>query len=318
MSDFWKTIFIKFDTVILIFTIWHFQIDDQSKRTNQIIEIILRFHVTTHSKNEWINVLSFLQAKNNNVIHVIIEYAFNELIYDFKINDTFELLANLSSKNYNQFRQIKRENVEAIMIFAIAFSKARYDAVHKTIEIQIDDKIYFRLHQEYTILDLINHKLFNQKMKSFSILEKIDNLVFRFQLSSMMKIHSIIFIVQLKSIIKKSNSYDRVFNSKSSSIKKKNSNSASHYEIERLLKKRISRDEQVQYLIKWLKYESKHNVWYSLDALNNVDELIIEYETKMIVVESAIKRQQSTREIKERSRDKTERNKIERNKAEKD
>ena len=45
MFVFWKTIFIKIDTNILISTTWHFQTNEQSKRTNQIIEIVLRFHI---------------------------------------------------------------------------------------------------------------------------------------------------------------------------------------------------------------------------------------------------------------------------------
>ena len=69
------------------------------------------------------------------------------------------------------------------------------------------------------------------------MLKKIDHLAFRFQLFLIMKLHSIIFITQLKSIIKKSNLYNRVVNSKSSSMKKK-FNCAFHYEIKRLSNKK--------------------------------------------------------------------------------
>ena len=67
INDFWKIIFFKLNILILIFTIYYSQIDNQSKRINQIIEIILRFHFIIISKNDWINILFYLQAESNNI-----------------------------------------------------------------------------------------------------------------------------------------------------------------------------------------------------------------------------------------------------------
>ena len=282
MSDFWQTVFHKFKTTILISTVYHSQTDDQSKRINQFIEIVLRFHVTAHLDDEWIDVLSFIQVENNNVIHVIIEYASNELVYEFKINDTLNMLANLSFENYSQLRQIKRENVEAVMIFANALSKARYDAIHKTLKIKIEDKMYLRLHQSYIISNLSNHKLSKQRVEFFSVIEKIDNLAFRLQLFSIMKIHFVISIAQLKSVTSSSDSYDRTADKESSSIQKKQSieltELASLYEIERLLNRRITSTDRMSYLIKWKDYDSKHNVWYFLHAFDTFKNLIDVYD----------------------------------------
>ena len=113
------------------------------------------------------------------MIYVTINYASNKLIYDFKVNNIFSLFVDLSSENYSQLRQFKRKDAETIIIFVVVFSKSRYNAIHKTIDIKIENKIYFRLHQNYIILNLTNHKFSNQRMKPFSILKKIDNLIFR-------------------------------------------------------------------------------------------------------------------------------------------
>ena len=303
MSNFWQIVFNKLKTVIFIFTTYHSQTDDQSKRINQIIEIALRFHVIAHSNEKWIDVLFFLQTKNNNVVHVIIEYAFNEFVYDFKVNDTLNLLVDLFSKNYNQLRQLKRENAEIAMIFVNAFSKTRYDEIHKTLEFNIDDKMYLRLHQNYTIFDLINHKLSKQRVELFLIIEKIDNLIFRLQLSSIMKIHSIIFIVQLESVTKDIDFYERILK-KTVFVEKNDSNSAIFfYEIERLIDKRITR-EHFHYLIKWKNSKSKNNAWYSLHVLNRVSKLIEKYEVKIINAKSAARRQ-STIKARETSRNRS-------------
>ena len=149
-------------------------------------------------ENDWTNVLSYLQAESNNVKQFTIDYASNELMYDFKINDFVSMLADLLSKNYDKLRQIKFENVEVAMIFASAISKKRYDNKHKTLDSMIKSKfmMYLRLHQSYTIVDLSNKKLFNQRVDSFKIIEAVDKFrqIWRLKLFFIMKIYSVIFI----------------------------------------------------------------------------------------------------------------------------
>ena len=298
--------FRKLKTAILIFTIYHSQTDDQSKRINQFVEIVLRFHVIAHLDDEWVDVLSFIQIDNNNVVHVITEYASNELVYEFKINDTLDMLANLSFENYNQLRQIKRENVEIAMTFANALNKTRYDAIHKTLKFKIDDKTYLRLHHDYTISNLSNHKLSKQRVKFFSIIEKIDNFAFRLQLSSVMKIHSVVSIAQLKSITRDTNSYDRIANRNSSSIHEEQSTAlieqTSLYEIERLLNRRIIFIDRINYLIKWKNYDSKHNVWYSLHVLDIFKNLVDVYDLQHLIETDETDETREEREKRDRNR----------------
>ena len=298
MSNFWKNIIKKLNIIMLTFIVWHSQTNEQFERTNQIIEIVIRFHTTAHSNENWFEILSFLQTKNNNVKHNVIDFAFNELTYEFKINDTFEMLFDLSSKNFNRLRQIKRKKVESIMIFVNVISKTRYDLHYKIISdvFKFDFMIYFRFHQNYTISNLINKKFSNQKIDFFKILKSIDKSkqTYRLKLSSIMKIYSVIFIAQLKSITSKSNSYNKHVKNNSSFVEKKNSHSETPlYEIKRLFDKRISRNLS-QYLMKWKKYDNEHNVWYFFRELNNADELIIEYEARQ--------KQLSTRSKRKRER----------------
>ena len=199
-------------------------------------------------------MLSFIQIDNNNVVHVIIEYVSNELVYEFKINDTLNMLTDLLFENYNQLRQIKRENVEIVMTFVNVLNKTRYDAIHKTLKFKIDDKMYLRLHHDYIIFDLFNHKLSKQRVKFFFIIEKIDNFAFRLQLFSVMKIHSVVSIAQLESTISSFDFYRRTIDRNSSSIHEKQFialiEQVSLYEIERLLNRRIIFTNRINYLIK--------------------------------------------------------------------
>ena len=141
---------------------------------------------------------SYLQNENNNVIYVIIDFVLNELTYEFKINDKLNMLTNLSSKNFDRLRLIKKK-IETVMIFINAINKTRYNAHHKTIilTIKIDFLIYLRLHQKHIISNLINKKLFNQKIDFFKILKVIKRFkqIYRLKLSSIIKIHSIMSII---------------------------------------------------------------------------------------------------------------------------
>ena len=180
---------------MLTFTAYHSQTNEQSERTNQTIEITLRFHVTAHSENDWSEMLLFLQAKFNNVKQFVIDYASNELIYEFRINDSVSMLVDLSSENYNRLRQIKREDAEAVMAFANAISKSRYDQTHRVMKLASGFLIYLRLHQGYTIPGLFNRKLFNQRVGPFKVLKTVgNNQAYHLQLPFIMKIHPMIFI----------------------------------------------------------------------------------------------------------------------------
>ena len=284
MSHFWIAIFIKLEMSMLTSIVYHSQIDNQSKRIHQTIEIVLRFHLIINSDDEadWLKVLFFFQIESNNVKQFATSFALNELAYDFKVNDTIDMLFDLLSKDYSRLRLIKREEIESIMIFVNVLSKTRYDRAHRVVIIKLKDKVYLRLHQGYIISNLSNHKLFNQRVDSFKIIERVDQLTFRLQLSSVIKIHLVISIGQLESITFEKNFYDRSTNRDSSSIQNEDFETSS-YEIERLFDKRITHDRSY-YLVKWKRYDNEHNVWYSIRALDNASKLIIDYEARQIAI----------------------------------
>ena len=99
MSAFWKAIFNKLDIIMITSIAYYSQTDEQSKRINQIVEIVLHFHLITDI-NDWLFILSFLQRFLNNFI-TSTNFIFNELTYDFRVKDIVKLLADLSIKNFD-------------------------------------------------------------------------------------------------------------------------------------------------------------------------------------------------------------------------
>ena len=106
LSFFWRAIWNKLDTDLLTVSAYHQQADGQAKRTNQFVEIALRFHLSTYSKNvhSWHKILSYIQAEMNNVKHVKTDFAPNEFVYEFKIWDSLDFLWDLPSENYFKTR----------------------------------------------------------------------------------------------------------------------------------------------------------------------------------------------------------------------
>ena len=80
------------------------------------------------------------------------------------------------------------------MIFVNVIKKLRYNVVHIDLKLIVDDYAYFCLYNNYIIFDFINRKLNQQRVDFFKILKKIDILIYRFQLFSIMIIHLMIFI----------------------------------------------------------------------------------------------------------------------------
>ena len=165
----------------------------------------------------------------------------NKILYEFNVRDTLELLIELSKKDFNRLRQLKKEQVEEFIAFVNIIIKIYYDKSHMLISLFKESKIYLRLHHNYKISELVNYKLHNQRVESFKILEKVNKLAYRLKLLSLMKIHSVIFITQLKSN-KDENPYTRNQIIAMSEIEK-DDNITNIFEIETLLEKQVFRSK---------------------------------------------------------------------------
>lgn len=152
---------------------------------------------------------------------------------------------NEDKKTFNKFRLIKRKKIDDAIIFIIIFIKIKYDVKYLFFILKKKDETFFKLYYDYFISSLINKKLSQQRVKSFKILNKINYLIYKLRLSSIIKIHFIIFIIQLKSNIKVLNSYKKRINTEILSIINKNND----IEINFFLKKRIICDK-LKYLFK--------------------------------------------------------------------
>lgn len=184
----------------------------------------------------------------NNSRNVSTDLSSNKVIYDFNSTDNLSLLSDLLTEDFDRLRKIFRDKAKKFIVWVNVIAKTYYDSKHFTIELISDDQMYSKLYHDYTILDLDNKKLLNQRINSFKIVKNIDALAYWLNLLLTMSIHLVVFVAQLKSLFKESDSYNRSRSNNLFSVLTQNTD-ASSYEIERILKKKTVRN-QISYLMK--------------------------------------------------------------------
>ena len=108
-SNFWRTLFDRLNTKLLMSTIYHFQIDDLSKRINQTMKIALRFLIVENSNIDWMIALSILQFRFNNNINIVIDKTLNEIILNFLSREVITIVIKSIDlkKKFNRFNRFQ-------------------------------------------------------------------------------------------------------------------------------------------------------------------------------------------------------------------
>lgn len=284
MSDFWKEIFKILNVKFLTSTAYHPQTDGQSERTNQTVEIALRFYLTAHPDAEWDQILPYIQSIINNSPNATTGMAPNELCYGFKVADPTSLLLAaeppVSEEAFHQLRLAKREEADDAMAFASISMKARYDARHLPLNLKKGDSVFLKLHHGYSIPGLSSRKLSQQRVGPFKILEKVGHQAYRLELPPVMRIHPVISIAQLEPAAT-NDRYGRKINEEPPPVRNEADLEEDEYEVERVIGKRPS-GNKTQYLLKWYRYGNEHNVWFDEEDLPDARDLIQEYEDRQV------------------------------------
>ena len=190
---FWKITFHHLKVALLYITIYHFQTNEQSERTNQIVKIALKYFLIKNDVIDFITLLLSIQAVMNNSTNVFTDVFSNEIFYKFKVLKVTNLLNNdvVRTKAENDISKIivekkrvmLKKKTENVIIHAQIMFQIRYDFKHKSIDLKANQKIYIRLHRNYFQFDLKNRKYSKQRLKSVSILKKINRLIYKLKIS---------------------------------------------------------------------------------------------------------------------------------------
>ena len=102
LSKFWIQLFSNMRIRIMIITIYHFQSDDQSEHTNQILQYALE----EASNDDFTDFLSAFKWVFNNSINSFTDWTLNEIIYEFNLADSFNMIIDDNAKKFEMKHKI--------------------------------------------------------------------------------------------------------------------------------------------------------------------------------------------------------------------
>ena len=146
LGELWRALFKRLDVALLYSTAYHPQTDGSSERTNQTVEIAMRFYVNTlREKSSWPKILPRIQALLNNSSSSTTGHTPNELAYGFTPNTALDLLVPAPGKALGFL--IARDAAKDAIDFANINSKHHYDRNHQPMFLKVGD-----LHTRYVWL----------------------------------------------------------------------------------------------------------------------------------------------------------------------
>src|SRR5436190_8701427 len=90
--------------------------------------------------------------------------------------------------------------------------KNYYDKYHILLLLNSEDLVILKLHHKYHVSDIKNKKLFIQQVDCFFIKQQISLLAYKLKLSANMKIHSVMSVINLKSVLSEKDFYNQSYN----------------------------------------------------------------------------------------------------------
>ena len=277
MSELWKGVFAALKTTMLTSTAYHPQTDGLSERTNQTVEIALRFLLSADAELDFVDVLPFLQSAINNSTSASTGACPNQVVYGFRTNDTVDLLSEVKQNvHIPALRTMMRGQAAEAIAWANINAKHYYDKSHKPFK--LGDEAYLRLHHGYSVpLGDSSKKLGPQAVGPFPIKRKVGNLAYELELPPTMRIHPVISIAQLEPC-PGHDPFNRPRPDSAAPVFVDGDDEKS-YEIETIVGKRLVNGKK-QYLLKWMDYGHQWNAWYSVDDLTDASDMVNDYEIR--------------------------------------
>ena len=300
LSDLWLAIFKRLGVKLLYSTAYHPQTDGQSERTNQTVEIALRFYMAAmEDATEWPEVLPRIQRHFNNSTSAATGKTPNEASYGFTpvqasdlwkpspdaaaaaVGDSPTPANPLAGISFAPAARARVEVADAIA-FAQMEAKRSYDEKHKPVYMREGDYALIRLHHGYDIPStaVLGRKYSQQYVGPFRVLKRVGRLAYRLDLPAHWRIHPVLSIAQLEPApAPKDDPFQRPKPDHPDSVfVEGDTDRVKSYEIERLVNKRQTKRRGPEYLVRWRGYGPEHDDWRNLPELGDAQQLVKDYE----------------------------------------
>ena len=96
----------------MITTVYHSQFDDQSEHTNQTAEIVLQYALEEASNDDFTDFLLTFKQVFNNSINAFTGQTLNEIIYEFNLTDSFDMIIDSDAKEFEAEHKIHQQKAQ--------------------------------------------------------------------------------------------------------------------------------------------------------------------------------------------------------------
>jgi len=197
ISIVWKSLCLKLNIKVKLFTDYHSQTDDQTERVNQNVKRYL-WSYCSYMQDDWFIWLSMTEFVDNNAISSSIEQSTFFLNKSFHSHMSFDsnsieyeiTRARIEAgKAKNIFEHMKQSLalIKQVLTRVRITMKKQIDKHRKKMIYKIDDMMF--LNSRNITISRSSKKLDDKMLELFKILIKIEH-AYRLKLSSTMKIHS--------------------------------------------------------------------------------------------------------------------------------
>ncbi len=267
ISIVWKSLCLRLDIKVKLFTNYHSQTNDQTERANQNVKQYL-WSYCLYMQDDWFAWLSMTEFVNNNAISSSIEQSAFFLNKSFHSCMSFDLNSTEYEITRARIEASKAKNIFKHMKWSLALIKQALARVRVTMKKQIDkhqkemiykiDDMMF-LNSRNIMISRSSKKLDDKMLELFKILIKIEH-AYQLKLSLTMKIHSK-FASNLLQLDSK-DALEEQWNKLSDSIVIEDED---EWEVKNILNFRhYERDKWLQYHVNWKEYNVDLH-WYNVN-----------------------------------------------------
>lgn len=287
-SAFWNALWRVFNTRLMMTTAYHPQSDGQSERTNQEVELAIRYHVAEHPDEPWIDVLPSLQWNLNGAHSRAIDCSPHEYLFGFKIHRPADRLAHTPTKQVAELRYMRQElrrDAQLAMDIAAAHAKRLYDAKHRHEEFEVGDKVWLKLGKAYLPLFRTSRKVMPEREGPYTVIRKVSPLAYELDFNKATRnrrVHPVVSIQYLSRYKADNDPFHRRKQTPALVTYRDSITVAEQPQVERVLDKMIDRrggGETPRYLVRWEGHGPRDDKWVSAkDMPAGSEDLIRSFE----------------------------------------
>jgi hypothetical protein len=245
VSKFWQSLFKILKVEIKLSTTYHPQIDGQTERVNQVLEQYLRCTINYH-QDDWIDLLPLAKFAYNNTIQASTQQTpfFANSGYHPKFDQfDFNNVGNLAAEDLATRMTRIHTEMETKLLEAQNWQKENANKFRKEHPFHVGDKVW--LFRQNLKTNRPCDKFDYRRFGPFMIIKQINDVAFRLELPTSMKVH-LVFHVSLLEPYKKSSIPSR----SQAAPPPIEINGEEEFEVSEILDSRINR-RKLEYLVHW-------------------------------------------------------------------